>query len=98
MWPRIRKFVGLVFLGMITVAALVYGGDYLVFRVRAAAGGNPFGSVTVRHYYAVQEKNGRTQFLFDPPSPQTCVRALFSHSGFQPCWYTERHPEQRTDI
>jgi hypothetical protein len=92
-----RFFVGT----MVTVAGaavLVFAADYAVFRVRVAANWNPYGSVTVDHYYAVAQKNGKTQFIFDPPQPQTCVHALLPHAGWQPCWYLSRHPEQRTDI
>jgi len=79
-------------------AAFVYALDFLAFRLRLAANWNPYGSVTVTHYYAVQQKSGKTQFIFDPPQDQSCAHALFPHSGFLPCWYLSRHPEQRTDI
>lgn len=78
--------------------ALAFLLDYLVFRIRVATNSNPYGSVTVSRYYAVAQKNGKTQFIFDPPEPETCVHALFPHSGLKPCWYLSRHPEQRTDI
>ena len=29
---------------------------------------------------------------------QTCVHALFPRAGCAPCWYLQRHTEQRTDI
>ena len=80
------------------IAALAFGLDYAIFRVRAATSHNPYGSVTVNHYYAVLLKNGRTQFTFDPPKAQTCVNAIFPHAGWLPCWYLSRHPDQRTDI
>jgi hypothetical protein len=54
--------------------------------------------VTVNHYYAVLQKNGKTTFTFDPPQAWTCVRALFPHAGSLPCWYLSRHPDQRTNI
>ena len=69
-----------------------------MFRVRVAAKRNPYGSVVVRRSYAVAQKNGKTQFIFEPPAPENCVNSLFPHSGMQPCWYLRRHPEQRTDI
>lgn len=81
-----------------SLVVLAYGVDYLVFRYRVASNQQPFGSVTVRAYYAVGQKNGKTEYLFDPPQPQTCVHALFSHAGYAPCWHLSRHPEQRTDI
>jgi len=72
--------------------------DYTVFRIRAVSHRNAYGSVTVNHYYAVLQKNGKTQFIFDPPQAETCVNSLFPHEGWQPCWYLKLHPEQRTDI
>jgi hypothetical protein len=85
-------------LACLAAAAAVFLVDYAVFRVRLATGREPFGAVTVRRFYAVQQKNGKTEFLFNPPASESCVNALFPHSGEQPCWYLRRHPEQRTDI
>jgi hypothetical protein len=76
----------------------MFGADFGLFRVRVAANRDPYGSVVVRRTYAVLQKNGKTQFIFDPPAPENCVNALFPHSGMQPCWYLRRHPEQRTNI
>jgi hypothetical protein len=80
------------------LAVLAYGIDYAIFRYRVSSNRQPFGTVTVQSYYAVGQKNGKTEYLFDPPQPQTCVHALFSHAGYAPCWYLSRHSEQRTDI
>lgn len=79
-------------------AILTFGVDFGLFRLRVASDRDPYGSVVVSHYYAVLQKNGKTQFIFDPPAPQTCVNALYPHAGMQPCWYLRRHPEQRTNI
>ena len=87
-----------VILAVVGTVAVAYGLDYAIFRIRAATNRNAYGSVTVNHYYAVLQKNGKTQFIFDPPQAQTCVHALFPHGGSPPCWYLTRHPEQRTDI
>jgi hypothetical protein len=87
---------GVVGLGALT--ALSYATDYAIFRLRLAKGWNTYGSVTVEHYSAVAQKNGKTEFIFDPPGPATCVRTLFPHEGYAPCWYLSRHPERRTDI
>jgi hypothetical protein len=95
---RVRRiFVAAIFTVVVAVV-LAYGLDYAVFRIRAATNWNAYGSVTVNHYYAVLQKNGKTQFILDPPQAQTCVHALFPHGGWLPCWYLSRHPEQRTDI
>jgi hypothetical protein len=79
-------------------AILTYGVDFGLFRLRVVMNRNPYGSVVVNHYYAVLQKNGKTQLIFDPPAPATCVNTLLPHSGMQPCWYLRRHTDQRTDI
>lgn len=95
---RLRRLFVAVTLGAASLAALTFVADYVVFRIRAATNRNAYGTVTVNHYYAVLQKNGKTQFIFDPPQDQTCVHALFPHAEFLPCWYLIRHPDQRTDI
>ncbi len=75
------------------VAALLYAGDALVLRLRR----DPYGSVTVNRYYALHKSKQKTNFMFAEPEAQTCVHALFPHSGFPPCWYLRRHAEQRID-
>jgi hypothetical protein len=55
----------------------------------------PFGSVVVSRYDAIPQKNGKTEFVFEQPTTQPCVHALFPHSGYQTCWYLSRHTEQR---
>jgi hypothetical protein len=81
--------------GLLTIA---YAADYLSIRYRIPGNREQLGMVTVRRYDAVQEKNGKTEFLFNPPEAQTCVHSLFPHFGYTPCWYLARHAEQRTDI
>ena len=95
---RLRRILVAVIGIAVGVVVLAYGLDYAVFRLRAATTHNAYGSVTVNHYYAVLQKNGKTTFSFDPPQAQTCVQAVFPHEGWLPCWYLSRHPEQRTDI
>lgn len=99
---KLRERLRRIFLGTVVfvlgTAMLAFGVDFGVFRLRVAAQRSPYGSVVVSRSYAVLQKNGKTQFIFDPPAPETCVNALLPHSGMQPCWYLSRHPEQRTNI
>jgi hypothetical protein len=99
---RVKHFLKrLILIGLsllLGVPAVAYTVDYLVFRYRLAANRQPFGQVTVTRYDAILQKSGKTQLIFNPPEPQTCVHALFPQAGFEPCWYLERHTEQRTDI
>jgi hypothetical protein len=99
---RIRHFLkqfllfGLACLAILTLISYVI--DSIVFRYRVSTNRQPFGQFTVNSYDAVQQKNGKTEFLFNPPEAQTCVHALFPHDAFVPCWYLQRHTEQRTNI
>jgi len=99
--PRIRRFLqrlaGVTILLATGLTLIAYTVDYAVFRYRLGAN-QAYGQVTVTTYDAVQQKNGRTEFLFNPPQPQTCVNSLFPRAGYLPCWYLQRHSEQRTDI
>lgn len=98
---KLREFQRLLRIGLLALAGLaaaVYCGDFLGFRVRVAANWNPYGTVTVEPYYAVAQKSGKTQFIFQSPQEQTCIHALLPHSGYSTCWYLSKHPEQRTDI
>jgi hypothetical protein len=95
---QIRRIFLAILLFTLVTATLTFVVDFGLFRLRVATKRNPYGSVLVSHYYAVLQKNGKTQFIFDSPAPETCVHALFPHSGMQPCWYLTQHREQRTNI
>jgi hypothetical protein len=94
----LKRFLKTTLALVVSALAVVYACDYAFFRYRSARNRDPYGSVTIRHYYAVQHKNGKTEFLFDPPAAQICVHSLFPHGGHTPCWYLVRHLEPRTDI
>jgi hypothetical protein len=100
--PQIKAFLKrllvITVLSALGITVIAYLIDYVVFRYRVAANRNPYGRVTVNSYYAVGEKSGKTEFIFNPPENQTCVHALFPHFGYEPCWYLQGHSEPRTNI
>lgn len=102
MRATIRQFVKRLlvvgFSSTLGVTALAYAVDYVAFRYRVAANRQPFGQITVTTYDAVAQKNGKTEFIFNPPEAQTCANSLFPRAGYVPCWYLQRHTEQRTNI
>lgn len=83
---------------VLLLLGILYAGDYGLLRYRIAAQRDPYGLVTVHRYYAVEKKNGKTEFMFNPPQDEPCVHSLFPHLGMSPCWRLARHPEQRVDI
>jgi hypothetical protein len=94
----LRRLVVFGLSSVLGLTLLAYAVDYAVFRNRVSTNRQPFEQITVTTYYAVEQKSGKTQFIFNPPEAQTCANALFPRAGYIPCWYLQRHTEQRTDI
>ncbi len=83
---------------MFVLLAIAYAGDYCAVRYKIFAGRTPFGQVTVQPVYVIHEKNGKTEYQFADPETDVCVRSLFPHLGYSPCWYLSRHTEKLIDI
>jgi len=84
------------FIGMVVLLCLVYTGDYLSVRFRNDR--ELFEVVNTNRYYAIPQKNGKTEFAPAPPLSETCVHSLFPHAGNSPCWYLYRHLKKRIDM
>jgi len=80
------------------LATLVYAGDYLLVRFKIPKNREPFSSVIIQPYYAIHQKNGKTEFDYAQPQTEVCVQSLFPHFGYAPCWYVKRHTDKRIDI
>ncbi|HEY6770589.1 MAG TPA: hypothetical protein VI386_38080 [Candidatus Sulfotelmatobacter sp.] len=93
-----KRAIRLGILAFATSALAVYVGDFAIFRAGLAMNRSSYRSVSVQHSYAVRKKTGKTEYLFDPPQPETCVRSLFAHQGYLPCWYLTRHTQPQTEI
>jgi len=93
------SFVRRTLISAIALVAIIYSGDYLVVRLRASYPrlGAAFGSVHMDRLYAIPLKNGNVEYELDARQPEvtvTCVRALFPHLGYQPCWYVRRNSQK----
>jgi hypothetical protein len=83
---------------LILLASLTYAGDYLSVRYKLPSGRDRFSTVTIQPYYAIHQKNGKTEYDYAAPETQTCVHSLFPHFGCTPCWYVKGHTDKRIDI
>lgn len=93
------RFLIRALLSLALLLTLFYIGDYVVVRLRVASPrlGPAFDSVQMARLYAIPLKNGKTEFELDAQQPQvtvSCVRALFPHLGYSPCWYLRRNSQQ----
>ena len=93
-----KKIIAIVLAGLIAASVLAYAADYLIWRYKALMGHTPYGTLTVQYYYAIQKKNGKTEYDFQPPQQESCVNSLFPHSGYSPCWYERKHTEKAIRI
>ena len=93
-----KRVVLKVLVGIMCAAALVYAGDWVVFRIRLERSAGALGSVMVNAYYAVPEKNGRTEYDLQSSGPQVCANAIFPHMGYLPCWYLRKHRDQEIKL
>jgi len=75
--------------------ALAYAADSLSVRIPIPPSRQVYGAVTVRPYYDVPQKSGKSVFYFLDPQKRTCVNSLFPQMGYSPCWFLRRHARQR---
>ena len=97
--PVIGKFVRRMLLAVLALVAILYVADYAAirFRVGYPRFGSAYDSVQVMRLYAIPLKNGRTEYELDalrPLETVTCVRSLFPHFGYEPCWYVRRNSQK----
>jgi hypothetical protein len=86
-----RLILRLLLMLAITLLGL-YLADLLYVHMQSPA--KAFSAIQVNHYLITPLKNGRDEYDFTGSEMKTCVRSLFPHSGYPPCWYLKRHTEQ----
>ena len=84
-------------IALLALAGL-YAGDYLSARYGIPGNRQTLGSVPVETLYAVRQKSGRIEYMLGDTETQTCVRSLFPHLGYTPCWYLSGHARKRVEI
>jgi hypothetical protein len=81
---------GLVWL--LAVAAVVYVGDWAVWRVRVSRGGG-VGSVVVSKVIIASLKGNKESYYDDGTETVSCSQSIFPQTGAGACWWVERHRE-----
>ena len=94
----VLRLTGNILLALIAVVCLSYLIDLGWLRWKFAGHGKAFDRVVIRRYYAVPRKDRKEEYLEDDPHVETCVNSLYPHSAVSPCWYLNRHREQRVDM
>lgn len=93
-----RRLLTMATVGLCLAGVIPWLVDFGVFEYRVARDRSPYGSVTVYEYYAIGEKNQRTEYVYKATEQQPCVNSLFRHVGLPPCWYARRHTEKAIPV
>jgi hypothetical protein len=81
---------GKALLSLAVVVAVLYLGDWAVWKAKSASGGG-VGSVVVNRVVVAPEKGNREEYFADGTSTVSCSQSLFPWTGAGACWYVERH-------
>lgn len=76
--------------GLIAALAVLYVGDWAVWRARVAMGGG-MGKVTVSDMTALPLKNGKEEYFWNGSEDVDCSRSIFPQAGSGACWWLQRH-------
>jgi hypothetical protein len=94
-WVRQQILRGLI--ALVVAAALIYLGDWAVWRIRNATskdGRGGLDTVTISRFVVAPLKGNKEEYYFDGKGPADCSRTLFPQAGAGACWYLRRHPVQ----
>lgn len=75
---------------LVAIVAALYATDWVVLRVRMARQ-TAFSSVRVDQFLVAQLKGHRQRYFNMGMAQQPCVKAIFPHAGYPPCWWLRRH-------
>ncbi|MGH9616003.1 MAG: hypothetical protein ACRD28_04610 [Acidobacteriaceae bacterium] len=78
---------------LVAVIALLYVGDWSVFKVRVAHG-TAYSTVEVNQFLATKLKGNKTEYDLMGTAQETCARSIFPQKWLPPCWWLKRHNSQ----
>jgi hypothetical protein len=78
---------------IVILVCILWVGDLISVKLRR----DPVSVVQINKIYAISQKGGKTEFDAGDPESQTCVNSIFSHLGYRPCWYVQRHRNQQVN-
>ncbi len=82
------KIAGRVMLWAVVALAVVYGGDWAVWRARGEGG---MSEVTVSRTVMAPLKGGKEEYYPDGSTTVVCSESLFPQVGGGACWWVRGH-------
>ena len=87
----IRRFLLWSVAALLALAALIYLGDWAVWRAKVAHG-NGMSTVRVGRFVVASLKGGKEEYYADGIADVPCSQSLFAHAANDSCWRLERNP------
>jgi len=85
-----KRLLGRVVVGLIGALAVVYVGDWAVWRLRVAMGGG-MGKVTVASMTSVTLKDNKEEYFYNGSAVEDCSQSIFPQAAGGACWWLNRH-------
>lgn len=84
-----KRVLGSMLLGMLTTLAVVYVGDWAVWRARVARGGG-MGTAKVGTLIITPLKGNKEEYDWGGVQTLDCSRSIFPQAGAGACWWLAR--------
>ena len=85
-----KRIFGKVVVGIVAALAILYLGDWGVWRARVAMGGG-MGTVSVSRIQVASLKGNKEEYYTDAAEEVDCSRSIFPQGGSSACWWLARH-------
>ena len=85
-----RQILGKVLVWLVVALAVVWLGDWGVWRVRVMRGGG-MGKVSVSQFQVAPLKGNKEEYYYLGTADASCSVSIFPQAGSGACWWLERH-------
>jgi hypothetical protein len=84
------RMLGRAAVGLIATLAVLYLGDWAIWRARLARG-DGMGKVSVSRIEVAPLKGNKEEYYWDGTADVDCSRSIFPQAGSGACWWLARH-------
>lgn len=85
-----KRLVGMTAVGLLGALAVLYVGDWGVWRTRVAMGGG-MGTVSVGTMIVTPLKGNKEEYDWGGTATVDCSKSIFPQAGSGACWWLRRH-------
>ena len=86
-----KRLLARAVVGLLGALAVLYVGDWTVWRARVAIGGG-MGTVSVGDVIVTPLKGNKEEYDWGGTTAVDCSKSIFPQAGGGACWWLRRHP------